>query len=39
MSDTTRARKLGFTDCYDSEERILEQLAELKRIRFVPDFR
>jgi nucleoside-diphosphate-sugar epimerase len=36
MSDTTRARKLGFTDCYDSEERILEQLAELKRIRFVP---
>lgn len=36
MSDTTRARRLGFTDCYDSEERILEQLAELKRLRFVP---
>jgi len=36
MSDTTRARKLGFTECFDSEARILEQLAELKRARFVP---
>lgn len=36
MSDTTRARKLGFTECFDSEERILEQLAELRRARFVP---
>lgn len=36
MSDTTRARKLGFTECFDSEERVLEQLAELSRARFVP---
>lgn len=36
MSDTTRARKLGFTECFDSEERILEQLAELRKARFVP---
>ena len=36
MSDTTRARKLGFAECFDSEARILEQLAELRRARFVP---
>jgi nucleoside-diphosphate-sugar epimerase len=36
MSDTTRARKLGFTECFDSEERILEQLDELRKARFVP---
>jgi hypothetical protein len=36
MSDTTRARKLGFSECFDSEERILEQLAELRKARFVP---
>lgn len=36
MSDTTRARHLGFTECFDSEARILEQLSELKRARFVP---
>jgi nucleoside-diphosphate-sugar epimerase len=36
MSDTTRARKAGFTECFDSEERILEQLSELRRARFLP---
>jgi nucleoside-diphosphate-sugar epimerase len=36
MSDTTRARKLGFTECFDSEERILAQLAEIRKARFVP---
>lgn len=36
MSDTTRARRFGFAECFDSEERLLEQLAELKRARFVP---
>jgi hypothetical protein len=36
MSDTTRARSLGFTECFDSEERVLEQLSELRRARFVP---
>jgi len=36
MSDTTRARKLGFSECFDSEERILEQLGEIRRARFVP---
>jgi nucleoside-diphosphate-sugar epimerase len=35
MSDTTRARRLGFAGCFDSEERILEQLGELRKARFV----
>jgi hypothetical protein len=36
MSDTTRVRKLGFTEGFDSEERILAQLAEIRKARFVP---
>ena len=35
MSDMTRARRLGFSECFDSEERILEQLSELRKIRFI----
>ena len=35
MSDMTRARRLGFSECFDSEERILEQLSELRKARFI----
>jgi nucleoside-diphosphate-sugar epimerase len=36
MSDTTKCRRYGFQDCINSEERLLEQLADMRRARLVP---
>ena len=36
MSDTTKSRRYGFLEFVDTEERLLEQLAELRRLRFIP---
>jgi nucleoside-diphosphate-sugar epimerase len=36
MSDTGKARRLGFAELIDSEARLLEQLAELRAMKYVP---
>ena len=36
MSDTTKCRTYGFLEFLDTEERLLEQLAQLRQAKFIP---
>lgn len=36
MSSTTKARQFGFLEVIDTEEMLLRQLAEFRRLRFIP---
>jgi hypothetical protein len=36
LVSTIKARRLGFADCIDSEESILEHLRAMRALRYLP---